>query len=332
MIVICWDSLRLDAIEPLKGILGKETWTSFPSIDGFTGPILPSIITGKSPEELGVPRTDEAFYKPLDPSRYEDTLFDHFNSYITISRLIGPETQCCPLPPSRRNNMKFLHPIKWNAVSNWDVDIWRYLGRKWSSATNDWWDMIFFWSFITHGHYSIYDSMGAVESPYEIRDSSRIVQRLAEQNPQELRNLYMKGVYYAAETLRGLNEVCGGKELIICFSDHNESLGEEFNGRSVVGHFHGMHTIPGLENVPCWINRPDVEFPEDMSQLKLKDFIVDMYEKYEKNDEDYQSYKQKITQGKQIEKSEVENDNLSQEDEKKIQERLIKLGYMDKVD
>jgi hypothetical protein len=283
MIVIVWDSLRLDAVEPLKGLLGEESWTSIPSIDGFTGPILPAIVTGKSPEELGIPRTEEAFWSGINPDNIDDTLFDHFDRYITISRLIGPDTHpCIPLPPSRRGMTKFMPPIKWNAVSNWDVDIWRYVGRKWSTQTDDWWDMIFFWTFITHGNFTIYDSLGAVESP-EIKDGGRVMQNLARNNPERLRELYMKGVHYAAETLKGLNEICGGKELIICTSDHNEALGESYMGQIMTGHFVGMHKIPGLERVPLWINRPDVEFPENMTQLDLKDWIVKMYLKYEKN-------------------------------------------------
>ena len=40
-----------------------------PSIDGFTGPILPSIVCGKTPEELDVPRTDEAFWSGINPEK-----------------------------------------------------------------------------------------------------------------------------------------------------------------------------------------------------------------------------------------------------------------------
>ena len=297
MIIICWDSLRLDAVEPLKGILGEESWSSMPSIDGFTGPILPSIVTGKTPEELGVPITDEAFWSGIDPKKIDDTLFDHFDEYITISRLIGPDTHpCVPLPPSRKGMNKFMPPIEWNAVSNWDVDIWRYLSMKWSMATPYWKDMIFFWTFITHGNFTIYDSLGAVESP-EIVNGSRLMQRLAKQDPQKLRDLYMKGVYYAAETLKGLNEICGGNELIVCFSDHNEALGEEYNGQIVTGHFHGMQNIPGLENIPIWVNRPDVKFPENMKQTDIKDFCVDLYNKYERNNPEVLKWK---TQKKNI--------------------------------
>lgn len=291
MIIIVWDSLRLDSVGPLKGILGEESWTEMPSLDGFTGPILPAIVTGKTPEELGIPRTDEAFWSGIDPNKIDDTMFDHFDSHITVSRLIGPDTHpCIPLPPSRRGMKKFMPPINWNAVSNWDVDIWRYVARKWSRATNDWWDVIFNWSFITHGNFTIYDSLGAVESP-EIKNGSRVMQRMAENDPKALRDLYMKGVSYATETLKGLNEITGGNEIIVCFSDHNEALGEEYMGKKVVGHFHGMEKIPGLEKVPMWVNIPDYKFPENMQQTDIKNVIVDIYNNYEKKDTKYQKFK-----------------------------------------
>lgn len=292
MLIICWDSLRLDAVEPFKGILGEESWTSIPSIDGFTGPILPAIITGKTPEELGIPRNDEAFTSGIDPKKINDTLFDHFDTYLTISRLIGPQTMPHTiLVPSRRGQYKFMPPIQWRAKSNWDVDIWRYVARKWSLVTPDWWDMIFAWSFITHGNFSVYDSLGALESP-EIKNGGLVMKRLAETDPKALRDLYMMGVCNAAETLKGLNEICGGKETIICFADHNEALGEEVDGVKYTGHFHGMEKIPGLEKVPVWINKPNEQFPEDFSQLKLKNWIVSMYNKYELNNPEYQQYKE----------------------------------------
>jgi hypothetical protein len=291
MIIICWDSLRLDAIDPFKGILGEESWTQMPSIDGFTGPILPAIVTGKSPEELGVPRDDSAFWSGINPDNIDDTIFDHFNSHITISRLIGnPTMPHQTMVPSRRNKWKFMPPINWNAKSNWEIDIWRYVGNKWSMVNPFWTDVIFFWSFITHGNFSVYDSLGALESP-EIKNGGLVMKRLAESEPEKLRELYMMGVYNAVETLKGLNEICGGNETIICFSDHNEALGEEVNGHKVVGHFKDMNKIPGLENVSLWINKPDVEFPEDMTQLKLKNFIIKCYKEYELENPAYVKFK-----------------------------------------
>jgi hypothetical protein len=306
MLIICWDSLRLDAIEPFKGILGEESWNDIPSIDGFTGPILPSVVCGSTPEKLGVPRDDSAFWSGINPKNIEDTIFDHFDDYITISRLIGPQTMPhTKLVPSRRGKLKFMPPIKFNAQSNWDIDIWRYFGNKWSMSSDYWVDMIFFWTFITHGNFSCYDSLGAVESP-EIKNGGLVMRRLQKQDPQALRDLYMMGVYNGSETLKGLNEISGGKELIVCFSDHNECLNETMNGQLMPpGHYKDMHKIPGLERVPIWVNRPNVEFPENMTQSDIKDWIVKLRDEYEDNDEEYQEFKRK--------KLEMKNGNKKEE-------------------
>ena len=292
MLIICWDSLRLDAIEPFKGILGEESWNDVPSIDGFTGPILPSVVCGSTPEELGVARDDSAFWSGINPDNIKDTIFDHFDDYITISRLIGPQTMPHTLMvPSRRGKMEFMPPIKWNGVSNWAPDIFRYLGKKWSMADPYWVDMIFFWTFITHGNFSCYDSLGAVESP-EIKNGGLVMKRLQKTNPQALRDLYMMGVYNGVETLKGLNEICGGNELIVCFSDHNECLSETMNGQLMPpGHYKDMHKIPGLERVPIWCNRKDVKFPDNMTQSNIKDWIVELRDKYENTNEEYQRFK-----------------------------------------
>jgi len=160
--------------------------------------------------------------------------------------------------------------------------------------SSDYWvDMIFFWSFISHGNFSCYDSLGALESP-EIKNGGLVMKRLQKQNPQALRDLYMMGVYNAVETLKGLNEICGGKELIVCFSDHNECLNETMNGQLMPpGHYKDMHKIPGLERVPIWVNKPNVKFPENMTQSDIKDWIVYLKETYEDNNEEYQEYKKR---------------------------------------
>ena len=289
MILILWDSLRIDCTEPLKNIFPEESWSKYQTIEGFTAPVIASTITGKTPEELGLPRTTEAFYSAIDPSKIDDMLFDHFDSHISIGRLIGPGSEICPLPPSRRGKFKILPPINWNAVSNWDIDIWKYLGRKWSAVTDDWWDLIYWHSFVTHGPWSIYDSMGARESP-EVVNCDRLMRRLAISNPDALKRWYMKGVYYAAETLRGLNEICNGMETIICFADHGEALGEEVNGQPATGHFQGMHKHPILGTVPIWINKKE-SIPKDINNLNLKDWAVDMYHKHEVNNDAYQDWK-----------------------------------------
>ena len=284
-----WDSLRIDCVEPLKGIFPEETWSQYRTIEGFTAPVIASTMTGKTPEELGLPRDTSAFWQSIDPNKIDDMLFDHFDSHISIGRLIGPGSEICPLPPSRQGKFKILPPIDWNAVSNWDIDIFTYLGRKWSCATDDWWDLIYWHSFVTHGPWSIYDSMGSAESP-EVVNCDRLMQRLAATDPKALMDWYMKGVKYAAASLRNLNAICGGKETIICFADHGEALGEEINGRQATGHFAGMHNHPVLGTVPIWINR-DEKIPEDINNLNMKDWIVKMYEKYEKNNPEYQQWK-----------------------------------------
>jgi len=290
MLVILWDSLRVDMTEPLHGIFPEETWSSFKTIAGFTAPVVSSTITGKTPEELGLNRDTSDFTATLNKDVIDDMLFDHFDNYISIGRLIGPETRTMPLPPSRIGNFKFLPPIKWNAVSNWDPDIYRYFGMKWSGVSDKWWDLIWYHNFITHGNFSIFDSKGAKESP-EIKNGMKVMERLSRTNPQGLKDLYMQGVYNAVQVLTGLRDICDNKETIICFADHGESFGV-MDDMPQCGHFHGMEKHSVLGTVPIWINRKE-EIPKDINNLNLKDWIVKMYEKYEKNSPEYQKYKDK---------------------------------------
>jgi len=294
MILILWDSLRIDCVEPLKGIFPEETWSHYQTIEGFTAPVIASTFTGKTPEELELPRDPSAFFHSIKPELVEDTLFDHFDSHISIGRLIGPGSEVCPLPPSRRGKFKILPPINWNAVSNWDVDIFTYIGRKWSKVTDDWWDLIYWHSFVTHGPWSVYDSMGAKESP-EVMNCDRLMRRMAINDPEGLKKWYMKGVHYAAATLKAIDDMTGGKETIICFADHGEALGEEINGQKVTGHFQGMHKHPLLGTVPIWINKKE-KIPDNINNLTLKDWVVEMYNKYEKNNPEYQKWKKCIAQ------------------------------------
>ncbi len=292
VIVILWDSLRIDCIEPLKDIFKNESWSSYQTIEGFTAPVIASTMTGKTPEELGIPRDPGAFFASIDPEKIDDTLFDHFNSHISIGRLIGPGSEICPTAFGKSENFRILPPINWNAVSNWDIDIFNYVGQKWSKSTDKWWDLIYWHSFVTHGPWSIYDSMGSMESP-EIMNTDRLMQRMAMNDPEGLKDWYMKGVKYAAASLRALNAITGGRETIICFADHGEALGEEVNGQKATGHFQGMHKHPLLGKVPVWINKDEV-IPKDICNVTMKDWIVKMYEKYEKNNPEYQKWKGEI--------------------------------------
>jgi hypothetical protein len=290
MLVILWDSLRIDFSKHLHGIFPEETWGSFRTIAGFTAPVVAATITGKKPEELGLHRDNTDFWAKLDGNKIDDMLFDHFDSYISLGRLIGPPTRCIPLPPSRKEHAEFafLPPIKWNAVSNWDIDIYKYFGMKWSGVSPYWKDLIWYHSFVTHGNFSIVDSKGAVESP-EIKDGGRVMRNLCFNNPDGMNELYMQGVNNAIQILEGLRDICDNKETIICFADHGESFGP-MDGMPDVGHFSGMEEHPVLGTVPLWINKKEI-IPEGINNLNLKDWIVKMYEKYEKNNEEIQTYK-----------------------------------------
>jgi len=202
--------------------------------------------------------------------------------------LIGPETRTIPLPPSRVGNFKFLPPIKWNAVSNWDPDIYRYFGMKWSGVSPHWWDMIWYHTFITHGNFSILDSKGSLESP-EIKNGARVMQRLSRDDPQGMKDLYMQGVNNAVQVLTGLRDICDNEETIICFADHGESFGV-MDGMPQCGHYHGMEKHPVLGTVPLWINKKET-IPKDINNLNLKDWIVKMYIKYERDNPEYQKWK-----------------------------------------
>jgi len=291
-ILIClWDSLRIDYSQHFKGIFPQEGWNKFRTIAGFTAPVVSSTITGKTPEELGLRRDNSDFYASLDGSKIDDMLFDHFDSHISIGRLIGQPTRCIPLPPSRLGNAEFafLPPIKWNAVSNWDVDIYKYFGMKWSGVSPYWVDLIWYHSFVTHGNFSIVDSKGAVESP-EIKDGGRVMRNLCFNNPDGMKSLNMQGVNNAIQILEGLRDICDNRETIICFADHGESFGP-MDGMPDVGHFSGMEQHEVLGTVPIWINR-DEKIPENINNLNMKDWIVEMYQKHEVNNSEYQEFKE----------------------------------------
>jgi len=287
MIVVLADSLRYDfAVECLKGVFPEESWSSFEAIETFTAPVLASVVTGKPPEVHGVKWwTDE-----LNPEACDDLLFDHFESYVTISRLIGNGPKW--LPPSRRIKFNFLQPIEWNAVSNNDDDVLEYVGRKWSIATNEWWDLIFYHSWLTHGPWGI-DCYGPAELPC-IKNCDRLMARLSR---EELRNWYKVGVLDFKTRLMAFKNISNNLETVIVFADHGELLKDD---EVLTGHFKGA-THPAIKQVPIWINRK-VQIPEDISHTKLKDFIIEMYKKFELDNSEYQEAKEKICSQKRISK------------------------------
>lgn len=195
-----------------------------------------------------------------------------------------------PLPPSRMGKEKFLEPIKWNAVSNWDIDIYRYFGMKWSGVSPYYWDLIWYHTFVTHGNFSVVDSKGAKESP-EIKNGMRVMENLSRNNPEGMKKLYMQGVHNAVQILTGLRDICNDMETIICFADHGESFGV-MDGMPQCGHFDGMEEHPVLGTVPIWINKKE-HIPKDINNLNFKDWVVKMRDKYESEGTEYWEWKQK---------------------------------------
>ena len=289
MILILADSLRYDfAIKYLKGIFPEESWSKFKTIETFTPAVLATIATGKTPEELEIPRDSGAFFAKLDSSKFDSTLFDGYDSWITISRLIGNGPRI--LPPARRPDFPFMPPIKWNAVSNHDDDILEYVGRKWSMATNDWWDFFFYHSWLTHGPWGV-DDYGPKEIPV-MQHTDRWMQRMArEGNIEILHKWYKLGIDDFASRLRSLHNITGGYETIIITADHGEALGEE----GKVSHYSGEHELEELLTVSIWINRKE-KIPDNISHITLKDWVYKMYVKYERDNEEYQEWKQKKIQ------------------------------------
>ena len=58
------------------------------------------------------------------------------------------------------------------------------------------------------------------------------------------------------------------------------------------GHIAGMKDIDAIGVVPVWINKAET-IPEDICHVKLKDWIVTMYKKYEVDNTEYQKWKEK---------------------------------------
>lgn len=277
MILILADSLRYDFAERyLKGIFPEESWSSFEAIETFTPVVLATIATGKPPEITGV----KYFTDKIREEACQDILFNHFDSHITISRLLGNGPGY--LPPVRREVMNMLPPIRWNAITNNDDDVLEYVGRKWSMVTDDWWDLIFYHSWLTHGPWGI-DCYGPKELPCVV-NTDRLMRR---QTIEENHAWYKIGINDFICRLRAIKNICNNSETVIVFSDHGEDLGEGFGG----GHYAGSD-LPELRKVPIWINRNE-KIPDNISHITLKDWVIKMYKKYELDNSEYQTWKEK---------------------------------------
>lgn len=267
MILILADSLRFDfADKYLRGIFPQESWGEFKAIETLTPIVLASIATGKSPLETGV----KTFTDVVKKDACDNILFNHFKKHITVSRLLGNGPGI--LPPARREGVPMLKPIEWNAESNHDSDVLEYVGRKYSNSTDDWWDLIFYHSWLTHGPWGI-DNYGPAEIPCVKNTDRLMVRNTLEQN----KAWYKLGIDDFAIRLRQLKNITGNQETIIITADHGEDLGEG-GGK---GHYAGAD-LEELRRVPIWINRKE-EIPKDISHLTLKDWVIKMHVKYERN-------------------------------------------------
>jgi len=279
MILILADSLRYDfATKYLKGVFPEESWGSFRAIETFTAPVLATVATGKPPEETGV----RGFLDTVRPEACKDTIFDHFDSWVTISRLIGNGPKW--LPPSRRDKFTFLPPIKWNAVTNNDDDVLEYVGRKWSMATNEWWDLIFYHSWLTHGPWGI-DCYGPKELPCVV-NCDRLMARMPR---RKLLDWYKIGVDDFKTRLMAFKNITNNIETVVVFADHGENLQDGEGGR--VGHYGGSE-LEELRKVPIWVNRPDVDL-SDIDHTKIKKLCIELHKQFELEDERYMEYKNK---------------------------------------
>jgi hypothetical protein len=283
MILILADSLRNDfATKYLKGIWKEESWGEFNAVETFTAPVLASVFTGQPPEVTGMKGEAliDAFTRGLPEEACKDTLFNHFDSWVTISRLIGngPKWR----PPSRRDEFKFLPPIDWHAETNNDDDVLEYVGRKWSLATKDWYDLIFYHCWLTHGPWGI-DCYGPKELPCVV-NCDRLMARMPK---DELLKWYKIGVDDFITRLRAFDNMTNGLETILVFADHGENLQDSDDGQA--GHYAGSN-LEALRKVPIWCNRKDVDL-SNITHMKIKDLCIQLYEKYEKNNPEYLKWK-----------------------------------------
>lgn len=274
------DSLRRDAaLKELKGIFGSsETWTKSKSVETYTAPCMASIATGQPPEKTGV----VLFTDSVNPEACKNTLFDNFSSWVTTSRLAGNTPKW--MPPSRRNQKKFLPPIKWNAVTNAELGGLEYISRKYSITCPEWNDFIFYHAWSCHGPWGI-PEYGPKEIPC-IKNCDRLMRRMSR---EELWRWYMIGVKDFKAILNAIRDVTNNKELIVLTNDHGEELKDTPEG--ITGHVAGRGDIEVMSIGPFWVNRPNVDLPELVHQEDMKDLLIELYKQYEVEDESYQDFK-----------------------------------------
>ena len=180
--------------------------------------------------------------------------------------------------------MKFLHPIPWNAVTNAELGGMEYISRKYSYTCPEWYDLVFYHAWSVHGPWGI-PEYGPKELPC-ILNCDRLMRRMSH---EELWNWYLIGVRDFKAILMAIRDITNNNELIVLTADHGEDLKDTPEG--ITGHQSGRQNVDVMSKVPFWVNKPNVDLPEMIKQEDIKDILVKLYNKYEKNNPEYQKFK-----------------------------------------
>ena len=271
LILITCDSLRYDfAKNHLDGIFEEQTFSKIHTLDTRTALNLPTMFTG-------LPKEEHKSLHPWEPVQYEDCLFDHLNSWCTVSRYLGwsrdHEVVSRELEPhayTRMNDQPHMyHPLDFRPVSMNDNDIFEFVNRN--EKTKEW-QLINYWSWITHYPYGIANL--AHRTCPAIMHEEKLLHRL----DKEKRDMwYTQGVLEMKDRIRSIRNMTD--DVIVVTSDHGEALGED----GIFGHPRlgmGGKLYPPLAEVPFIINRTCDNIPKEFKQTEFKDIVIKLLEEY----------------------------------------------------
>ena len=267
MILIVCDSLRYDfAKEYMDDIFLEQTFSKIHTLDTRTPLNLPTMYTG-------LPKEEHKSLHPWEPVQYDDCLFDHFKSWVTVSRYLGTARDYTGLEMPIHKIIKksptpfMYHPLPFNSFSMNDNDIFECVSLN---ERHNNWDLINYWSWITHTPYGITNQTSKTCSA--IKDERRLLERLSKPDREKW---YTLGVKEMRDRIRSIANMTN--DIIIVTSDHGEALGED----GIYGHprlGEGGKLYPPLAEVPFIVNRK-VNVPNEFKQTELKDIVVRL--KYE---------------------------------------------------
>jgi len=268
LILITCDSLRYDfAKEYLDGIFKEQTFSKVHTLDTRTALNLPTMFTG-------LPKEEHKSLHPWEPVHYKDCLFDHFDSWITVSRYLGwsrdEDYEFRELEPHSyprvNNQLRMYHPLEFNPISMNDNDIFEYVYKNEKEKK---WQLINYWSWITHYPYGI-SNLTHKTCP-AIKHEEKLLHRL---DMDQRRKWYTQGVKEMRDRIRSIRNMTD--DIIIVTADHGEALGED----DIYGHPRlgmGGKLYPPLAEVPFIVNR-EIDIPNEFKQTEFKDIVVDIYE------------------------------------------------------